>query len=92
MDTSKHERSVPLLCPTCGSDQFAYDDEDENVPVTCAQCGREMPRDELMRENSESLDKHVENMGQDVMKDVQQELTKSLRDAFKGNKDIEFKG
>lgn len=57
------ERHLTLLCPTCGSDQLIFDDEDESALVTCATCGRQTTRDELIGDNSESIELHVADMG-----------------------------
>ena len=31
MSDDKYNRSINLLCPTCGSDQFEYDDDDMSL-------------------------------------------------------------
>lgn len=91
MNDSDYDRELTLLCPTCGSGQFIYDEEDESKPVTCADCGRETTRDALIRENQERIDLQVEEIGQELLEDAAKELNKSLRDAFKGNKNVRFK-
>ncbi|MRS13265.1 MAG: hypothetical protein EG823_09420 [Actinobacteria bacterium] len=91
MDESKYDRQVTLLCPACGSDQFSFDDEEEDGPVKCVNCGRETTRDELIAENGETIEAHVAEVGEEVTADIAKELNKSLRDAFKGNKHIRFK-
>ena len=45
MSDDKYNRSINLLCPTCGSDQFEYDDDDMSL-VKCASCEREMTKDD----------------------------------------------
>jgi predicted RNA-binding Zn-ribbon protein involved in translation (DUF1610 family) len=92
MDAEKYNRSVTLLCPTCGSSQFAQSDENsQSELVTCSSCGRELTRDELIRENSENIDEHVKEIGKQVAEDLGRELKKSLADAFKGSKHIKVK-
>ena len=91
MDSDKYSRQVNLVCPACGSDQFSFDEEVEDAPVTCANCSRQMTREELVSENSESTDAHASEIGEHVTKDLANELRKSLRDAFRGNKNIRFK-
>ncbi len=88
MDDSKYERRVTLLCPTCGSDQFAFDDDDESAPVTCSNCGRQTTREALIEENSENIESHVAEIGEEVVADAAKDLNKSLRDAFRGSKNI----
>ena len=91
MDDEKYSRKVTLLCPTCGSDQFSVDGEDDSAPVTCAGCGRQTTREELIQANSENIEVQIAEVGEEVVADAAKELNKSLRDAFKGNKNIRFK-
>jgi len=93
MDPEKYNRSVSLLCPTCGCTQFSYDEgADKTIQVmTCASCEREFNRDELIRENSENIDEHLSEIKKEVTKDLTAEIRKSLKKAFSGNKNIRFK-
>lgn len=93
MDAEKYNRSIPLLCPTCGGSMFAFDHGvDETIEMaTCASCGRQLTKDELIHENSENLSEHAREVGQEALKDAAEELRKSLRNAFRGNKHIRFK-
>ena len=52
MNPEKYNRSISLLCPTCSSSDFSYEDGcDETIQViTCASCGREFNKDELIQE------------------------------------------
>lgn len=86
MNDSKYNRSIRLLCPTCGNSQLQVsDDSDEHIQ--CPSCVRHITKDELVRENGESIDA--------TMDDVKAEITKDLSDmfkkAFKGSKNIRFK-
>jgi len=91
MDEGKYQCRLSLLCPTCSSDLFLFDDENEAAPVVCATCGRQTTRDELIRDNSENIELHVADMGREVMADATRELNRTLRDAFRGNKNIRFR-
>lgn len=57
----------------------------------CAKCGREISKDELIRENSENISETVTEIGRDVAKDMADELRKTLKNAFRGNKFIKIK-
>jgi transcription elongation factor Elf1 len=72
MDDAKYNRSVTLLCPTCGSDQFSYESGvDESIEMAkCASCGREMTKDDLISENSENISAHVDEMKKEVVDDI----------------------
>lgn len=92
MDAEKYNRSVTLLCPTCGGDQFEFEGSDETVETAkCASCGREFTRDELIDENGENISEHVKEMGQEITKDFAKEMRDTLNRAFRGSKTIKFK-
>lgn len=92
MDAEKYNRTVNLLCPTCGGDQFAYEGEGEAVTsMKCASCGREFSRDELIELNSENISANVEEMGKEITEDVAKELRDALRNAFRGSKNVKFR-
>lgn len=93
MNPEKYNRSVSLLCPTCGCSDFSYEEgADETIQImTCVSCEREFNKDELIQENSENIDEHLSEMKKEVVKDVADELRKSLKKAFSGSKNIRFK-
>jgi uncharacterized Zn finger protein (UPF0148 family) len=59
--------------------------------VKCASCGREMTKDELMRENSENIQEHADEIAKQARADLGRELKKNLQDAFKDSKFIKIK-
>ncbi len=93
MDPDKYNRQVGLVCPTCGCDQFeTRDDIEESMTIVkCISCEREFTKDELIRENSENIDEHISEIGRQTTKDAAEELKKSLKRAFRGNKNIKIK-
>lgn len=93
MNPEKYNRSIRLLCPTCGRSEFSYEEgAEETVQImTCASCEREFNKDELIQENRENIEEHLSEMKDQVIKDVADELRKSLRKAFSGSKNIRFK-
>lgn len=93
MNTEKYNRSITMLCPTCGCTQFksSEDANSETELIICASCGRELTRDELIRENSENIDEHVKEIGKEATTDLARELKKQLAETFKGNKFIKVK-
>ncbi|MDD2903068.1 MAG: hypothetical protein PHU44_11615 [Syntrophales bacterium] len=93
MDAEKYTRKLAMVCPTCGGDQFQYEKGvDETIQVVrCACCEREMTKDELMRENSENISAHMEEIGQEALKDAAKEIKQMLKDAFKGSDFIKVK-
>lgn len=92
MDAEKYDRFVSLLCPTCGNSQLeTQDDDEENAIIRCPSCNRTMSKEELLRENGENIDANLEEMKEEVMKDLDKELGDMLKNAFKGSKHIKVK-
>lgn len=92
MDAGKYNRSVGLICPTCGGDQFAYDGDADTVEsMKCASCDREFSREELMEANSENIAANVEEMGREITKDAAKEMREALRKAFRGSRTVKFR-
>ena len=93
MNPDKYERQVTLLCPTCGCTDFEIlkGTEEKIDLVRCSSCGRKLSKEEIMNENSENLEEHLNEVGKQVKDDLVKEMQKKLRDAFKGNKHIKFR-
>ncbi len=93
MKSGKYARNIELLCSTCGGTQFKYGDDidAEHASVRCIFCDREMTKDELIHENSENIDEHVSEIGNEAVNDLSKEMKKSLKQAFTGNKHIKIK-
>lgn len=89
MDADKYSRSIKLLCSTCGSGDFEY--EDAAGPLRCNSCDRIFTRDELIRENGEIIDSEVSEVKAEALSDLKKELSDGLRKAFSGSKSIKFK-
>lgn len=91
MNANKYGRTIAMNCPTCGGTQFSVTEDDARELVTCASCGRETTKEELLRENSENIEEHVKEVGDQVVKDVSRQLQDSLKKALRGNKNIRIK-
>ena len=80
-------RSISMLCPVCGNDQFEsldaeYQELNETPDETllrCADCGSTFTKEELIKENSEKINIAVEEMKKDVAKEIEKELKKALK-------------
>ena len=86
MDVSKYDREIQLQCPTCGGTQFEYDNEtisSNEQTVKCVQCTRETTKQALFDENTENINAHVSQVGNEVVKDLSKELNKTLKKIFK---------
>ncbi|WP_024591672.1 MULTISPECIES: ECs_2282 family putative zinc-binding protein [unclassified Pseudoalteromonas] len=93
MKDEKYQRSIGLQCPTCGCTDYEYEQGvDETIELAkCASCGRELTKDELVHENSENIQEHVSEIGKKVTEDLAKELKASLKEAFRGSKNIRIK-
>ncbi len=93
MDSAKYDRSISMMCPTCGNTEFEYESSEGESPQAfrCPSCGRELSKAELIEENSENIDAHVEEMKDEIVKDLTKDLKKQFKDAFKGNKSFRIK-
>ena len=86
-------KNVTLLCPTCGNSdlEIIHGSEETVELVRCPSCGRELTKDELIKENSENIDMNLTEVKNEITKDVAKEMQKMLKDVFKGNKNIKFR-
>ena len=93
LDADKYNRSVTLMCPTCGGTDFQHEDDvaASGAPMTCARCGLELTKDDLIKANAENLSINAKEVAEAAAKDIEKELMKTLKKAFSGNKHISFK-
>jgi len=91
MESEKYNRSVSLLCPTCGNGEFEYDEDDLDRGIKCLSCGRIFSRDELVEENGAIIEANVEAIGEEFMKDAAGELRAMLQKTFRGSKMFKVK-
>jgi len=86
-------RTIALRCPTCGGKEFsgATEGNDDSEVIMCAGCRLEITRADLQAANTENIQAHVKEIGQQVTADLQKELKKKLENAFRGNKNIRIK-
>jgi uncharacterized Zn finger protein len=68
------ERRVNMMCPTCGGEQFSFDEHDDSALVTCVTCGRQTTRDALVEENSERIESELKQLGDQVLGDLARDL------------------
>ena len=85
------DRQISLMCPTCGCKDFSFDEHDENGLVSCAQCERELIRTDLVAENSELITENQNEIAKEAQKQIEAEMEKMLKNAFKGNKNIKIR-
>jgi uncharacterized Zn finger protein len=93
MDTDKYIRSISLNCPSCACTQLSTEEGtiEDALFVTCTNCGLEIFKEDLKTANSENIEEHWKEIGEEVVKDFQKELKNALQNSFKGSKFIKFK-
>ena len=80
-------RQVILFCPTCGNDQFSFEETkdgeymDEHV-FRCANCNRSITKHELVERNLDVVSANVDEMTDEVIAEFQKELNKAFKRAF----------
>ncbi|MGD9576418.1 hypothetical protein [uncultured Desulfovibrio sp.] len=82
MDMNKFNRTVQLVCPSCGCAELHEPLENNNDIITCASCGRAMSRVELEDGNSESISATIDEMAQEVTDYAKAEVKKMLEKSF----------
>lgn len=93
MNLDKLNRSITLLCPTCGNTGMESLEGPHDVShlFKCNNCGLEITKDELINSNQENISLHVEEIKVEATKEMQSDLNKMLKNAFKGSKFIKVK-
>lgn len=88
---NKYSKKVSLKCITCGDTSFDFNEG--KTWVKCQKCGREYDGgyDELVILNQGEIDKEVEKLGIDLVEDLKSDISGSLKNILKGNKNIKFK-
>ncbi|EHA4933825.1 hypothetical protein JLA54_004246 [Escherichia coli] len=89
LNPEKYNRNITLLCPVCGNTEM--EPEEESEVVRCVGCGKEFTNDDLIQENGVSIDAHVDEIKEELTKDIQKQFNDMLKKAFKGSKNIRIK-
>ena len=79
--------SVTLYCPTCGNDQFStidvYDgnlrDADGSIRFKCSDCGLIISKEDLIDQNQNVINANVEDLEDEMVKELNLELKKALK-------------
>lgn len=79
-------KRINLICPICGNDQFSsldvpmeeLNDGLETNRVQCSDCSRIFTKEELLSENQWQIDNEVEQIKDDITKQIDKEIKKML--------------
>jgi len=91
MDMNKFNRTVQLLCPSCGCSQFIQETINNSKKITCASCGKTMTEDELKEKNGDAIHLNIHEMAHEARDYVEDELKKTLQKSFSNLKHIKFR-
>lgn len=73
-----YSRSVSMQCSTCAATEFEFDED--GGPIRCTGCDRVYAtKDELISENGARIDGQVDEIGKELLKDVQKDLSKIFK-------------
>lgn len=86
------EKEILLRCVICGSDDH-FEFNDDKSYVRCTLCNKEYlgGYDELKEMNQAMVSHEIDSFKQEVAKETKDEITRMLKNAFRGNKNITFK-
>jgi len=81
------EMSINLKCSVCGNDQFSVVaetveellDAPDDTLVKCSDCGREVTKEEFIKENSHIIEANVEDFKADFIKEFEKDLKKAFK-------------
>lgn len=81
-------KKVTLYCDRCGNDQFYFDDINnsdvelmsDDAILKCSDCGKIFTKEELIELNAEVITANVEDMKEEIVKEVQKEINKLFKD------------
>lgn len=81
-------KKVTLYCDRCGNDQFYFEDTNnsdvelvsDDTILKCSDCGKIFTKEELIELNAEVITANVEDMKEEIVKEVQKEINKLFKD------------
>ncbi|MGK0447483.1 MAG: hypothetical protein ACJA2M_001257 [Polaribacter sp.] len=87
-----YNKSIQLRCIICGDRDFEFNEEKTWVKYN--RCGKEYlgGYDELLELNQKNINQEFGETKKELLKDMKDDISKMLKDSFKGNKNIKFKG
>lgn len=87
-----YNKSIQLRCIVCGDSDFEMNED--KTWIKCNRCEKEYPGgyDELVELNQALINREVEKMKGELITDVKKDIADMFKNAFKGNKNIKFKG
>ncbi len=82
-----YNRNISLYCPICGNDQFSCLDSDDlnlsdasdNIRFQCADCKKILTKAELIEENQDVINANIEEVQEEIIKDLEKELKKAFK-------------
>ena len=78
MNYSKYDKSIDLLCPTCGNRRFERDHKN-STRVTCSSCRKTITTAQLRSKNKKNIQSHVDKAKKMIVKDIEKRIKKVLK-------------
>ena len=78
-------RTVRLICPVCGSDNFIYstgfsfDDMNDSDAVQCALCKQIFTKEQIIEANQENINAEIEAIQDEAISKVVKKLNKAFK-------------
>lgn len=84
---SIESRNVTLSCPVCGNDQFSsldsenddLSDAPDDTRIQCADCKSIFTKAELIDANQDVINANIEEVKQELLKDLEKKLKKMFK-------------
>lgn len=83
LDFEKYNKQITLICPTCGSVEFKIESQ-EGIMMECKNCGLNISKDELKLENGEYIQAEINEIKNEVKKDIAKSFRDMLKKSFTG--------
>ncbi|MEL4180223.1 ECs_2282 family putative zinc-binding protein [Roseateles sp. PN1] len=88
----EHKRTITLQCPTCGGSDFENgSSNDPTALLECVSCHRTTSRDQLIDDNAENIEHQKQELTQEVVGGLKKDFEATLRNAFRGSKNLKIK-
>lgn len=81
-----YNRTIKMICPLCGNDQFSTLDHVDNLlnasddtKIQCADCKKVFTKAQLLEENQYIVDENIEEVKNEVIKDLEKQFKKMFK-------------
>ncbi len=78
---SNYSRQISLMCPTCGSRDFSFDNgvPEESRSYVCTGCELEFSYQEIYDSNQEIISRAIDETKREIMSDVKKKFKRMFK-------------